>query len=202
MARACFKNEKDCFFLRLSLGDRNKINASKNLNRDTQVTLSRGFARFLDAFLHWPEARSFMIALKFGAKANRWRLFCFECFALEKGLFVAILSPLFAEKLKTREQIVLTRNLTALAAIIRSFLCQHTWLSDFDNLADFVFELTHQRLWTVASSLDEGGKGSNSIKDNSELRLICAKLAKRKLPLLNSTFRQVPRLPFFLAIGP
>ena len=112
---------KTAFFLRLSLGDRNKINASKNLNRYTQVTLSRVFARFLDAFLHWPEAWSFTIALKFGAKANRWRLFCLECFVLEKGLFVAILSPFFAEKLKSREQIALTRNLTALKCYFSIF---------------------------------------------------------------------------------
>lgn len=92
--------KKTACFLRLSLGDRNKINASKNLNRYTQVTLSRGFARFLDAFLHWPEARSFMIALKFGAKANRWRLFCLECFALEKGLFVAIFITTLRGKVK------------------------------------------------------------------------------------------------------
>ena len=118
--------------------------------------------------------------------------FVLECFALEKGLFVVLICHFFAEKLKSTEQIVLTRNLTALKCHFLTFLCQQTWLSDNDNLADFVFELTHQRLWTVASSLDQRGKGSNSIKCNSELRLICAKLAKRKLPLLNATFRKVP----------
>jgi hypothetical protein len=50
VAKACFKMIKTACFLRSFLGEQPKINANKNLNRDTQVTLSSGFARFLDAF--------------------------------------------------------------------------------------------------------------------------------------------------------
>lgn len=44
MAKACFKMRKTACFLRFFLGERPKIKANKNFNRDTRVTLSRGFA--------------------------------------------------------------------------------------------------------------------------------------------------------------
>ena len=50
MAKACFKMIKTACFLRSFLAGQPKINANENINRDTQVTLSRGFTHFLDAF--------------------------------------------------------------------------------------------------------------------------------------------------------
>lgn len=70
---------------------------------------------------------------------------------LEKSLFLVLKCHFLAEKLKSAEQIVLTRTLTALKCHFLTFLCQQTWLSAVNNLADFVFELMHQRLWKVAN---------------------------------------------------